>query len=868
MKKSEKGLIFSFHFVRHQMNSIRVDIVKWLNQQPYWIQLAAQYILKQEEITPEKAQVIKELLKTEIGQSCAQSLDFDAFTDHLYSVNSVWISSISEIVGIDDLNPRTPLPFDKKLTVVYGNNGSGKSGYTRILKKACGKNNAIELKPNIFKPPSSDNKCAITIEGENTQKIDWKANSKPISEINATDIFDSSTVGLYLDRENEMSYIPLEVLLFEKLVVLLISLKSTLDMEQRQLIKRLPNTPNEFAQSKYIRAINDRLKADVPEQTLRDFFDYTSDDAYKFNELNERLKGDPSKLRDKKTSAFKQLNELVLSITEASAKVNFQACKVLNEAHVKLESAKIVAEKGAKAISGNDCLEGIGSQTWKAMWAAAKAYSKKEAYPKHASPNIDNEAKCVLCQQSLSDKAKHRFHSFEEHVQGTLEKEVNIAQQAFDNLIKKLPTIQSEDTLKAKIAASNLVEEEWLPVLSEIWSDIKKTSDALTSNPEILTEGFTLTSLQLVALTDKSTLLNLEIENHQKDVIAFDKERLTTEFNDYKAKKWASENIDAIIQEVKRLEEYRKYEQWTALLTTTKFTRKAGEVSQKVITDAYVQRFNTELDKLGAKKIKIQLSKTRASRGKVMHKLHLMGANEYFNKSKSCDILSEGEQRIVSLAAFLADSNGKPQTAPFIFDDPISSLDQSYEQCVAKRLVELSAHRQVIVFTHRISLLGAFNDLGNPRCVHIRREPWGCGEHGSIPLFAKKPLNALKELKNERLAKARKSLDSDGYENYAPLAKAICSDFRILLERVVELEFLADIVQRHRKDVQTKNKIGNLAKINAKDCNLIECLMDKYSVHEHSQSIERPTEPPTPEDLDADISSVIDWHAEFKTRKC
>lgn len=868
MKKSEKGLIFSFHFVRHQMNEIRIDIVNWLNQQQYWIQLAAQYILKQEEITPEKTQEIKELLKTDIAQSCAESLDFAAFTDHLHSVNSVWISSIGEIVGIDDLNPRTPLTFEKSLTVVYGNNGSGKSGYTRILKKACGKNNAIDLKSNIFKQPSTDNKCSITIEGENTQKIDWKANSEAISEINATDIFDSSTVGLYLDRENEMSYVPLEIFLFEKLVVLLDSLKIALDVEQTQLVKRLPKTPNEFAQSKYIRAINDRDKADVPEEKLRDFFDYTSDDAYKFNELNERLKGDPSKLRDQKTSISKQLNELVVSITEASAKVSSQVCKMLNEAHVKLESAKIVAEKGAKAISGNDCLDGIGSETWKVMWAAAKSYSKKEAYPKHAVPNIGNEAKCVLCQQSLSDAAKHRFQSFEQHVQGTLEKEVNTAQQAFDNLIKKLPTIQSEDILKTQIAASNLVEEEWLPVLSKIWDEIKKISDALASNPEILIEGFTLISSRLVALTDKSALLSLEIENHQKDVIAFNKEKLTTELNDYKAKKWASENIDAIIEEVKRLEECRRYEKWGTLLSTAKFTRKAGEVSQKVITDDYVHRFNIELDKLGAKKIKIQLSKTPPSKGKVMHKLHLMGADECFKKSKSCDILSEGEQRIVSLAAFLADSNGKPQTAPFIFDDPISSLDQSYEQCVAKRLVELSAHRQVIVFTHRISLLGAFNDLGNPRCVHIRREPWGCGEHSSIPLFAKKPLNALKELKNERLAKARKSLDSDGYENYAPLAKAICSDFRILLERVVELEFLADIIQRHRKDVQTKNKIGNLAKINAKDCNLIECLMDKYSVHEHSQSIERPTEPPTPEDLDADISSVIDWHAEFKTREC
>jgi hypothetical protein len=37
--------------------------------------------------------------------------------------------------------------------------------------------------------------------------------------------------------------------------------------------------------------------------------------------------------------------------------------------------------------------------------------------------------------------------------------------------------------------------------------------------------------------------------------------------------------------------------------------------------------------------------------------------------------------------------------------DPMSSLDQEYEERTAERLVALSATRQVIVFTHRLSLL-------------------------------------------------------------------------------------------------------------------------------------------------------------------
>ncbi|PTP43947.1 AAA family ATPase [Vibrio splendidus] len=849
------------------MGSVREGIINWLHTQPYWVQLAAQAILKQEEITQDKIIEFKELLKTPKGQSCAEALDFGQFSEESSTANQIWIKSIGEIEGIDDLNPRSPLTFEQKLTVVYGNNGSGKSGYTRILKKACGKNNVNDLKPNVFKTPPAMSKCAISIDGVSAKKIDWVANSLPIPEISSADIFDSSTGGLYLDNENEVSYIPIDVLLFEKLVFVSTSIKSLLDTELAQLVKILPNTPVELTQSKYIRAINDRLKADVPEATLREFFNFANDDENKLNELSERLKGYPSKLKDKKSRELKQLTELTNSVLVASEKVSSLVCEKINESKTKLESAKKIAEQGAKALSGENLLNGIGSQTWKALWVAAKDYSMKEAYPDGEAPYIGNDAQCVLCHQPLSDAAKQRFMSFEEHIQGSLEKEVKATQLHFDNLVKKLPSIPTKDALKTQIAASNLVEEEWLTVLSKIWGEIEKVSEALVKHPEIPNQGFIFDTSLIAALSEKKEVLAKEIENHQKDVIAFNKEKLTNELNDYKAKQWASGYIDAIIQEVKRLEKYRQYEEWGKLLGSSKFTRKAGEVSKQVITDAYVKRFNEELDNLGAKKINVQLSKTRVSKGKVMHKLHLMGVNQNFTRSKSHDILSEGEQRIVSLAAFLADTNSKPQTTPFIFDDPISSLDQSYELCVAKRLVKLSEYRQVIVFTHRISLLGALNDLGNPTCVHIRREHWGCGEHGVVPLFAKKPLNALKELKNQRLAQARKLLDSHGTEVYAPLAKSICSDFRILLERVVEVEFLADVVQRHRRDVQTKNKISNLAKITIEDCNLIERLMGEYSSHEHSQPSESPVEPPTPEQLDTDINAVIDWHAEFKSRK-
>ena len=75
------------------------------------------------------------------------------------------------------------------------------------------------------------------------------------------------------------------------------------------------------------------------------------------------------------------------------------------------------------------------------------------------------------------------------------------------------------------------------------------------------------------------------------------------------------------------------------------------------------------------------------------------------------------------------------------FDDPISSLDQDYEESVVQRLCSLATDRQVIVFTHRLSLLGLVQDYAKKtdigsEVICIREESWGTGEPGDTPLFA------------------------------------------------------------------------------------------------------------------------------------
>jgi len=335
------------------------------------------------------------------------------------------------------------------------------------------------------------------------------------------------------------------------------------------------------------------------------------------------------------------------------------------------------------------------------------------------------------------------------------------------------------------------------------------------------------------------------------------------------ARKWLSEQKASIEDEIARLKKIAALEAGRKLTNTTTLSKKKAELAQALVSDAFIQRFNSELKAMSAARIQVELVQSRTDKGHVFHQIRLKNAKLIVPTS---DVLSEGERRVVSLAAFVADVEGIDANTPIVFDDPITSLDQDFEESVVARLVALAKKRQVIAFTHRLSVLTHLEDAAKlagiaTRTVALSREPWGTGEPGETPFAARKPDKVINGLLNERLARAKKVFTDSGKAEYDLHAKAICSDVRILVERLVEDTLLNEVVRRFRRAVHTQNRIGGLAKIKPEDCQMIDELMTKYSRYEHSQPNEAPVPLPEPDEIAADLTRLQIWLKEFSERK-
>ena len=778
--------------------------------------------------------------------------------------------SIGPVEGIDALNPRSPLEFgDSDITVVFGHNGSGKSGFTRILSNACGKPHCVSLRGNVYTPGEGEQKCTLTYQIDDERKeVTWPANGEPIDELRHVDVFDTVAGSIYLDRENEATYTPPELTLFVDLVDACKRVEGHLSEEADRLVSRLTALPLRFAQCEATKEYQE-LKHDLAADRLTELTTWSEANETALKALQDRLKEKtPLAAARRRRAVQSQINSLRSALQKGLKAVGPKALDGLRRLIQEATAKRKAVTEGAAVLKDVSVLDGVSTETWRTLWTAARAFSTEEAYVDQDFPFTGDEARCALCHQTLDEEAKVRMTEFETFVQGQLEKDASAAEKKLKEALEWFPIPPNKEELETGCQAAELSE----PVCESLvaaWEKLKEHLDILLTQdlpeeaPEINESiaGLPAVLEQLAGVAEQAA------KDLEEDAKSEDRTKASVSLLELEAKKWVAEQAAGIRTEIERLVQLEKLKKWKRKTSTNGITRKAGDLSQQLVTDAYIGRFNDELRKLGASKVQVELVKTRSKQGRTQHQVLLKSPGiEGVNVS---EILSEGERRIVALAAFLADVTGEAGSAPFVFDDPISSLDQVFEEAVIARLIELSQERQVLVFTHRLSFLGIMNDKAGDalNCIAIRREDWGTGEVGQVPIYGKNPKGALNTLKQERVRIAENMLNEHGSEIYYPLAKSICSDFRIIIERLIEIVFLADVIQRHRRQIKTLGgEVFKLTKITNEDCQLVHDMMTKYSCYEHSQTPEAPVEMPHPDELRTDIELMLTWHDEFKKR--
>jgi hypothetical protein len=205
----------------------------------------------------------------------------------------------------------------------------------------------------------------------------------------------------------------------------------------------------------------------------------------------------------------------------------------------------------------------------------------------------------------------------------------------------------------------------------------------------------------------------------------------------------------------------------------------------------------------------------------------------------------------LALAMFLAEMEVRSDPSPVVFDDPTSSIDQEGRRRIARTLLKLGEGRQVIIFTHELSLILELQRHATPACEvstqHVKRLGKTVGHvQPSLPWEGLSPRERFGDL-DQKLLKLREEYAKNDEENYAPQAGHFCKLLRAAFERAVEDAVLAGVVTRRSDDVRTKQ----LRTINWSEeiCDLVDRGMSENSPWVHDQPLADGASPPSPDEL-------------------
>jgi energy-coupling factor transporter ATP-binding protein EcfA2 len=275
------------------------------------------------------------------------------------------------------------------------------------------------------------------------------------------------------------------------------------------------------------------------------------------------------------------------------------------------------------------------------------------------------------------------------------------------------------------------------------------------------------------------------------------------------ARKQLSKEISVVMDRRNDIETWHRLKRCQAATGTQGISLKVTELRRNSLAVELERRIRAEIDNMGLGYIPFKVRDV-SSRADSLVQIALDSALDAVNSQ----VLSEGEQRALALACFMADVAGLPSNDGIIVDDPVSSLDHIRMRTVAKRLVEEGARRQVIVFTHNLPFFREITDAAAENQLPlvtngVQRDSvkgFGVVYENDEPWFTKKVKSRLHLIKRKQ---SRLSTTmSQGNEEYRSALRDLFSDLRETWARLVEELLLYGVVERLCPDVKTQKLKG------------------------------------------------------------
>lgn len=736
----------------------------------------------------------------------------------------VRLVAVGDLANVNALIPDQRLTFGVTgMTVVYGDNGSGKSGYARLIKRVVRARHQEDILPNIFTRTEGAPEAVVAyLLGERTHDERWDGQaSGPLSQVS---FYDERCGDCYVSVEAEVSYRPSVLRLLDSLIEACEGVRSALNDLIRvnsNAAQALPAAAEDTPSGIFLR----NLSATVTNEALDAACALPDNAAAKLEQLlgeEARLReSDPTKEQDRLLRTATSFDAVAAELTRLTGVLGSDAETALRAVGIKATEKRAAANVASTASFDDEPVPGVGSETWRALWMTARRFSEAEGYPEQSFPFTGAGAHCLLCQQPLLDEGSQRLHRFHTFMTEDTQSQAETAEQRWEQALAKVRSTQTLTPALA-VALESLAEgpaslvdgvRAALAGFEQRRVALSSLGDAAAAEPERAPNENLAATLTAGATTTRQKAQTIDATRVTTMLASVVNERRSLE-----ARQTLAAGREVVATELARKRERARLDEARRQTDTTGITRKSTELTRTYATTSVQDRFSRESDRLGVERVTLQDS--GGHKGQLLHRPTFLAAQMRADLPR---VLSEGEQTALGLAGFFTEAYFDETNSALVLDDPVTSLDHLRRSKVAVRLAELAGDRQVIVFTHDVTFAADLRKASEraeiaftERSVERRRKddaPGVClDKHPWSVKDAKARLDALKS----KLARIKREQGDWERATYEKEAGVWAGDLSETWERIVSMEIANPVVDRGTLEVHV-TMVKMLARITDQD---------------------------------------------------
>lgn len=804
-------------------------IVNWSKERPPWQREIMRRVAGGDKLSEADIEALVEDLVT--GKTIPEpQFGLSQFPHSTPGDPPVTLLSIENPAHVNALESKDPLTFEPQgLTIVYGDNGSGKSGYARLLKRIARSRHQEDVLSDVFRDTALSKPTAIlSVQiATATESLSWPDSSCP--ELKRMLFYDAACGGSYITSESDFPYRPSALFVMDGLIDVCVAARARIDAklaDNEAAKSELPTVPEQARETEV-----GRFLADLSGSSKIEDLDALIATSAALNESIDELRlreahlqsAGAAKERQLMVRRSEKLQALRAHLESLQAVLGAPALAELQKNRAAVSELDHAAALLAKSFQ-SEPLPGAGSAPWKTLLEAAKRFSEGLAYPDQAFPFLGNGCRCVLCQQTLDTEAQSRFARFDAFLKAEVQLRLEEARRVYEsgahnvNDLIVLPDAVAGD-LK-DLETTHLAEVAEIRELLDSYAAVRaKTLDGLGDSKSLSQP--TITILAIVTRLEEASDAAMATAGALASPEGIEKQlqALATRRAELELLEKVKDSRPAIVSEITRLSEREKLEAAKSSAATTGVTKKIVELSEDSITEVVRDTFTRETDRLRLERVTI--ARTRADRGAMLHQPKLVGSRQEVTLPR---VFSEGERTALGLAAFFTEALLDGSASALVLDDPVTSLDHIRRGLVASRLASLAENRQVILFTHDVAFVADLKREASAKGVAVfersvtrsrsaERKPGACTT--KLPWKVKDVASRLDQLRQDlsRIKKDSNGWDEKEYEESVALWAGNLSE---TWERIFSQEVVGPILAEGGLEVRPK-MVKALARFSLED---------------------------------------------------